>query len=199
MIKLFSNMMQKGKFFKRVLLILISLITLSVPLIAQGNCDEVTLNEARKKYEIGDFDGVINLLKPCLRYGFSGRELVQAYKLLSMTYFAIDSLQNGDEALGMLLRTDPNFEPDLFDPPRFVEKIKNIKLAGKKMVVTSVSKRAESIYEAPATVLSISGDEIKRRGYQDLDAILGDLPGFDISRTLGPHIFKYLPAGIPLK
>lgn len=168
-----------------VFVIIISLL-FSSQILPQGNCDEVTLNEARKRYEIGDFEGVINLIKPCLRSGFSGGELLQAYKLMSMTYIALDSTSGADEASSMVLKIDPNFEPDLFDPPRFVQKIRNLKQAGRKTQVTSVSKRAENIYEAPATVLSISGDEIKKRGYQDLDAILGDLPGFDISRTLGP-------------
>lgn len=171
----------------RVLPLAVLLFFLFTPLLLpQGNCDEVTLNEARKRYEIGDFEGVLALLKPCLRFGFTGGELVQAYKLMSMTYIAIDSTQSADEMSSMLLKIDPNYEPNLFDPPRFVQKIKNMKQAGRKTQVTSVSKRAENIYEAPATVLSISSEEIRKRGYQDLDAILGDLPGFDISRTLGP-------------
>jgi outer membrane receptor protein involved in Fe transport len=176
----FSSSYKKGLLYVLFIISLFSSVSFS-----QGNCDEVTLNEARKRYEIGDFEGVVSLLNPCIHSGFSGGELIQAYKLLSITYIAIDSAQGADAAINMLLKLDPSFEPDLFDPPRFVQKIRGIKLAGSKSLVTSVSKRAENINEAPATVISISSDEIRKRGYQDLDAILGDLPGFDITRNLG--------------
>jgi len=169
-----------------VLLLFLFLFTLlPCSVYAQGNCDEVTLNEAKKKYDIGDFNGALELLNPCINNGFSGGELAQAYKLLAMTYLAIDSVNSADATIGLLLRLAPNYEPDIFDPVKFIQKIKAIKLAGNNVQVTSVSKRAENIYEAPATVYSITGNEIKRRGYSDLEAILSDLPGFDISRTLG--------------
>lgn len=182
------SVFEKSRIKERIkwLFILVLLVSaFSIEAFAQNNCDEVTLNEAKKKYDIGDFDGVINLLTPCINFGFSGGELVQAYKLLSITYLAIDSIASSEEAITRLLRIDPNFEPNLFDPPRFISKVRFIKQAGSKTQVTSVSKRAESIYEAPATVISISGDEIRRRGYTDLDEILRDLPGFDFSKVLG--------------
>ncbi len=51
--------------------------------------------------------------------------------------------------------------------------------------VTSVSKNAENILEAPASIIAISAEEIKQRGYIDLEQIFHDLPGFDISRGNG--------------
>ena len=51
--------------------------------------------------------------------------------------------------------------------------------------VASVSKTRESLREAPATVVVITGEEIERRGYRDLEEVFHDLPGFDISRSNG--------------
>ncbi len=52
-------------------------------------------------------------------------------------------------------------------------------------VVSSVSKSIESLLEAPASVVVITGDEIRRRGYVDIEAVLHDLPGFDFSKRAG--------------
>ena len=45
--------------------------------------------------------------------------------------------------------------------------------------------RRSALAEAPATVVVITGEEIARRGYTDLEAVLRDLPGFDFSRRAG--------------
>jgi outer membrane receptor for ferrienterochelin and colicin len=51
--------------------------------------------------------------------------------------------------------------------------------------VTSVSKVAENYLKAPATIVIITADDIRRRGYLDLEQVLHDLPGFDITRGNG--------------
>lgn len=51
--------------------------------------------------------------------------------------------------------------------------------------VYSVSKKAEKASQTPATVIVITSDDIKMRGYTDLEQIFHDLPGFDISRGNG--------------
>lgn len=51
--------------------------------------------------------------------------------------------------------------------------------------IVSASKRPEKIKEAPATVIVLSAEDIRRRGYVDLEQMLHDLPGFDISRGNG--------------
>jgi outer membrane receptor for ferrienterochelin and colicins len=56
---------------------------------------------------------------------------------------------------------------------------------GQTAQVASVSKTRESLREAPATVAVITGEEIERRGYHDLEEVFHDLPGFDISRSNG--------------
>jgi outer membrane receptor protein involved in Fe transport len=51
--------------------------------------------------------------------------------------------------------------------------------------VTSVSKKAESVLTAPQTVIVLTEDEILKRGYSDLEQLIHDLPGFDITRSAG--------------
>ncbi len=151
--------------------------------IAQQECGDYTLNEARKFYETGLFQKVINTLDPCIADGFDNNQKVQAYRLLSMTYVALDSTKKAYNAGISLLRINPNYEPSLFDPPQYIQIINNIKLSGSALQVTSVSKKSENLFEAPATVMVITDEDILKRGYTDLTSLFHDLPGFDISTT----------------
>jgi outer membrane receptor for ferrienterochelin and colicin len=149
-------------------------------------CSDASLNEARKSYEGGKFDDVNQRLKPCIASGqMRPDEHVQAYRLLALTAIAQDDFQAADYFAAQLLQINPSFETSVFDPPLFLNLIREVKSRDTKVKVTSVSKKAEDALEAPATVMVISQEDIRRRGYADLDALLGDLPGFDISRTYG--------------
>jgi len=65
---------------------------------------------------------------------------------------------------------------DIFDMS--LEELMNVE-------VISVSKKKERVLEAPATVVVITGEDIKRRGYSNIEEVFHDLPGFDISRGNG--------------
>ncbi|MEI6173806.1 MAG: TonB-dependent receptor [Bacteroidota bacterium] len=170
----------------RGFLTLTSILMLSVLSRAQ-ECSDVTLNQARKFYDIGKFSEVIRSLNPCVHQGFNEKQKVEGYRLLAMTYIAIDSIEKAALETGYLLQINPTYEANLFDPPAFIRMVNNIKLSGGAQVVTSVSKKAESIYEAPATIVVITRDEIKKRGYNDLVELLKDVPGFDLTMFYGPE------------
>ncbi|MEO5971142.1 MAG: TonB-dependent receptor [Bdellovibrionia bacterium] len=51
--------------------------------------------------------------------------------------------------------------------------------------VTTVSRREESVSQAPATTYVITEQQIKDRDYRSLGDILSDLPGIDITRNAG--------------
>lgn len=157
-----------------------------VSVVAQ-QCNDVTLSDSRKLYETGKFNEVIRILQPCIDKGFNEKQKVEAYRLLSMTYIAIDSIDRAATETGYLLEINPTFEPNLFDPPAFIKLVNTLKLAGGTQVVTSVSKKAESIYEAPATIVVITREDIKKRGYNDLVELLKDVPGFDLTMFYGPE------------
>lgn len=163
----------------------ILLLCLNTVTYSQEKCGDYTLNEARKYYETGQFIKVINTLSPCIDRGFDNNQRVQAYRLLSMTYVAVDSTKKAYNAGISLLRINPNYEPSLFDPPQYIQIINNIKLSGSALQVTSVSKKAENLFEAPATVMVLTEEDFMKRGYTDLTQIFYDLPGFDVSTTYG--------------
>ncbi len=166
------------------LLLFILFIIVSKFAIAQ--CNSNSINEADKEYLIGNFENVIKQLTPCVNNGFNDMQKVQAYRILSKTYIALDEDSSAVSAAAKLLAIKPDFQADnLTDPFRFVEIIERLKSFGNMLFVTSVSKKAENILEAPATVVSISKAEFYNRGYQDFETVLHDLPGFDISRSNG--------------
>lgn len=144
-------------------------------------CDEVTLGEARNLYELGQFQQVFDLLSPCLKEGFTSQQRVEALRLMAFSYLAIDSLDAAYDQTMQILQINPAYQPSLFDPPGFIEQVRQIRLAGETIQVTSVSKKAENIDEVPATIAVITRRQIRERGYQDLVELLKDLPGFDLS------------------
>ncbi|MEI6457119.1 MAG: TonB-dependent receptor plug domain-containing protein, partial [bacterium] len=175
--------------------ILFATLLLVPSFLAAQPCSDVTLNDARKSYENGKFNEVIQMLHPCVNKGFNEKQKVEAYRLLAMTYLAIDSTDHAARETGMLLQINPTYEANLFDPPAFIKMVSNIKLAGGGQVVTSVSKKAESIYEAPATIIVITREEIQKRGYNDLIEMLKDLPGFDLSMWYGGEYANFYQRG----
>ncbi len=175
---------------KGYLIVLLSGIILALFFTPQGasssssECNEVSLGEAKKKFETGNFDEVINLILPCLENGFNQNEKEQAYKLLALTYIALDSTASATNAVNSLLRLNPEYQPNYVDDPaKFISIVNSLKQSQSVTLITTVSKKAENILEAPANVVVITQEDIKRRGYVDLEQFFDDLPGFDVSRT----------------
>jgi hypothetical protein len=73
-----------------------------VLIISKANAQECglnTLNDAEGQYNIGKFYESIDKLNSCVSgKGFNYNEKVQAYRLLSMSYLAIDSVEKADES-----------------------------------------------------------------------------------------------------
>ena len=154
------------------------------PASAQHDCT-LALIEADKAYQTGQFNQVIDLLTPCVGSNISVKEKVAIYRLMALTHLSTDHTDLAENFVTRLLTIKPNFETTLQDPPLFTEIVEEVKLELASTQVSSVSKNNESLLEAPATVILITEEEIKRRGYQDLEALFHDLPGFDISRGNG--------------
>ncbi len=157
---------------------------MSQGLFAQ-DCSDVTLGEARKLYELGKFPEVVTKLESCLKSGFNEKQKVEAHRLLAFSYLAIDSVTPAYNETAQILRLNPFYEANLFDPPAFISLVNSIKLSGGSLRVTSVSKKSENIEEVPATIVVITRDQIRKRGYQDLVELLKDIPGFDLSLFYG--------------
>lgn len=168
-----------------LLLILLNVVA-ATPLQAQ-NCDEVTLTEARKRYEMGKFSEVMSALKTCTQRGFNEKQKIEAHRLMALAWLASDSIDEATQETARLLQINPLYEPNLFDPPAFIRLVSTIKMTDVAQVVTSVSKKAENILEAPASITVVTRDDILRRGYNDLVELLKDVPGFDLSMFYGPE------------
>ena len=65
-----------------------------------------------------------------------------------------------------------------------------------KVMVTSASRKAERLIEAPATVIVLNQDDFRQRGYRELSEMFDDLPGMDISRPYGDTWFQNQWRGI---
>ena len=147
---------------------------------AQTPCEDA-LREAQKSYALGLFEDVRPQLAPCLATRTSKRVAVDVHSLIARA-----DLNNGDvdkarNEVSILLGLEPTFDAGSSSPP-FAALVARVRREELSTQVASVSKTSESLREAPATVLVVTADEIQRRGYLDLEQLLHDLPGFDVSR-----------------
>lgn len=168
----------------RYLLVALAAVAGARPAAAQEACS-LALVQAEASYRGGLVERVPGELEPCLAPRVPRRERIQAYSLLARAHVALDELEAAEEVVERLLTLAPDFEPAPTDPVVFAELVTEARRAASSRQVASVSKTAESLWEAPATVVVVTAEEIERRGYQDLAAVLDDLPGFDVSRGNG--------------
>lgn len=176
--------MEHSKSWLPGLLSLLLLVCAAAPGHAQKGCD-VLLAEARDHYVAGRFKEAETAVEACLEIARRREETAQAWALLAKIRVATDELDQADAAIKKLLLANPEYVPDLFDPPRFVDRVNGVKRETTEVRISSVSKTSESLREAPATVSVLTAEDIARRGYSDLEALVHDLSGFDVSRSSG--------------
>jgi outer membrane receptor for ferrienterochelin and colicin len=168
-------------------LVCVPIFFIQIPLFSQTpSCGPISIETAESFYNLGRFENCIQLLNGCLqKNGFEFNEKVQAYRFLTMSYLAVDSIDQADKIIAQLLSLQDNFEPLSNDPYRFrIEVIYQRQLL-RASLISSVSKKAENIKLAPATIQLITDEDIKLRGYQDIESIMYDIPGFHVSRDFG--------------
>lgn len=76
------------------------------------------LKYARQLYAMGKIVGLEDQLSDCFEKGFTKEEKVQAYKLLVLAALYDDYTEKVDKAFISLLKTDPEYKPNLADDPR---------------------------------------------------------------------------------
>ncbi|MFC2086469.1 TonB-dependent receptor plug domain-containing protein, partial [Bacteroidota bacterium] len=69
-----------------------------------------------------------------------------------------------------------------------IEELMNLK-------ISSVSKQEEKLSDAPQFVTVITAEELRQRGYIDLEKVIHDLAGFDVSRGNGTHYSQIYQRG----
>lgn len=166
-----------------IFLFVAALFASAAPGLAQASPCRPQLAEAEKSYKLGDFESIPAQLEACLPGNVPRSEKIRAYVLLARVYIALDDLGRARETVSALLRLDPDFEPGA--PPQLARLVAEVRRQEAAVQVASVSKTNESLREAPATVIVVTAEQIERRGYLDLEQVLHDLPGFDITRGNG--------------
>lgn len=170
----------------RIAIVFSLLLVCSLRSAAQDECGHNAIRAAESNYDIGRFLECISGLQHCLaQKGFNYEDRNQAYSLLAKSYLAMDSVKKADESIKLLLAGNENFTPEGHDPDRFVMEVALLKTELRASTTSSVSKRSENIEYAPATMQIITAEDIKNRGYNDLEAIFADLPGFDVTTSYG--------------
>ena len=158
---------------------------------AQGACP-AALADAQKSYDSGDFAQTVTLLRDGCRGRLSRTVAVQVQSLLARALLYDERPDEARKEISRLLRLEPGFD-DAAGSARFAALIAEVRREEQTTQVTSVSKTSESLREAPATVVVVTGEEIERRGYLDLEQLLHNLPGFDVNRTNGDiysHVYQ---------
>lgn len=176
-------------------LFLFFLMVCSAPAFSQnGTCNVNTIEISTDSYEIGDFASVKRNLALCVQNQSFGNalELNKARELLALTAIVEDDLDDAKLYIEQIVSSNSNFISSyrniVFDDILDAVKRENV-----GVTVSSVSKKAEDLNTAPATVKLVTHDEIMDRGYKDLVDVLSDLPGFDISKTFsgaGSNIYQ---------
>jgi len=149
---------------------------------AQTACEDA-LREAKKRYELGLFEDVRPQLAPCLAARTSKRVAVDVHSLIARAALNNDDADEARKEVSLLLGLDPTFDAGSSGP--FAALVAQVRREELTTQVASVSKTSESLREAPASVMVVTADEIQRRGYLDLEQLLHDLPGFDVTRANG--------------
>jgi outer membrane receptor for ferrienterochelin and colicins len=152
--------------------------------LAQESCARL-IAAATDAYGNGQLEAALQRTTMCLERRPSSSERESVFMLQARVFLALDEVDQAQQAARQLLQVNPDFTPAVDDPERFRTLVTTIRRELARQGVSSVSKMTESVPEAPATVIVVTGEQIRQRGYQDLEAVLHDLPGFDISRING--------------
>ena len=104
-----------------VTLIALSAFTVSIQAQTTGDSCSIKLKNASTAYDQRDFDGSIKLLQSAVtNCKLDKTDLITAYKLLALSYLAIDHLEDADAMASNIIKLDPNYSPDRFkDDPQY--------------------------------------------------------------------------------
>ena len=163
---------------KRIYLI-IYMVAILLQVHAQNESMRQVYDQAESEYQIGHIEQAKELLKEKIT-SFSGNLKVSAYRLLSLCSLSLDETEEAEQYVRLLLQEDPYYSISAQDPLRFADMIEVFK-HGQKQTITTASKLAESVEDAPVPVTLITEDMIKMSTARTLQELLFDyVPGINI-------------------
>ena len=145
----------------------------------QNECN-CSILESKNLYNVGLFKELRQKLNCCLE---NPNKSIQnnSREILALVAIAQDNINLAEQLVFEIVMSDIDYQ--LMDSNLVLRSLfQRIKSENAKVTVSSVSKKPEDIRTAPASVLLITADQIRERGYMDIVDILSDIPGFDISR-----------------
>ena len=160
-------------------IILLIVLLLPATTLAQDNASfRQIYSQAESEYQIGRLDQAKDLLQSHL-HNFQGNLKQNAYRLISLCYLAQDSLEKSESYASLLLGENP-FYTSVQDPIRFEEIINRLK-SGQTAKITTASRLAESVEDAPVPVTLITEEMIQASTARTLLELLSDyVPGVNI-------------------
>ena len=162
-------------------IVLIALFMAALPLKAQDTGSQElrqTYALAEELYCIGRLEETIQLLEQNVT-DFPSVLRQNAYRLIALSYLALDHEEAAEKAVMSLLNENPYYT-SVQDPSRFQDMVNRLK-TGRKATITTASKLAESVEEAPVPVTLITEDMIRMSTARNLLELLEDyVPGVNI-------------------
>ena len=165
------------------------MVTLSVLTVsAQASpTDAVQLYaKAQAEYSNGQFDKCKESLYAMLP---SAKGLLKtgAYRLLALCSLEQGDIEGAKNNVALLLKSDPYFTPSLGDPMRFLDMVSEAK--DQSAGITTASRQAETIEEAPVPVTLITDEMIRHSGAQTLQEVLClFVPGMTVAEGMESNI-----------
>ncbi len=126
-------------------------------------------SEAETQYSNGQFAECRKTAQKLLASGNTAMH-ANGYRLLALCAIEEGNLQAATKHAQHLLAANPYFATDNDDPQRFIDIINELKSAAAG--ITTASKQAETIEEAPVPVTLITEDMIRHSGTQSLAELL---------------------------
>ena len=167
------------------LTIITLLLSLSLSTFAQASQDDVRqmYNRAEEQYNNGQFAECQNTVHSLLPSADATMR-ANSYRLLALCAIEQGDIPTATQHTQRLLNANPYFTTNYNDPQRFVDIINELKSSAAG--ITTASKQAETIEEAPVPVTLITEDMIRHSGTQSLAELLClYVPGMTMSE--GPE------------
>jgi outer membrane receptor protein involved in Fe transport len=136
------------------------------------------LSLAEEDYKNGDFASAEDNLSKAVEC----KNTSDYHKLKAEIFIAQDRIQDAKNSIALYInsRTGNYISDD--DPQLFKDLFEVVRDSLSSRLIKSLSKKAEDVDLAAATVIVIKESEFSTRGYNDLIDLLSDQPGFDISK-----------------
>ena len=174
----------KKTLLKNALLATLLTIPCCGPVVAQDYSAQNLYGQAEQAYRIGHVDKARELLLQNVGQ-FSGTVKQSAFRLLALCAFANDDYEEAEKYARELLRANPYYTPSLQDPQRFADLINRLKTE-RSATVTTASRQAETLEEAPVPVTLITEEMIRLSTARNLRELLADyVPGISLQEGQG--------------